>query len=650
MARPPGESPFRAPIMRSESLPPPGTDDGTFERELLGFCVTALLDRRAQLVANETRTWWAGRLAMSKSHMSKMVETPSAGFIDRFDLALTEMASISPVHPNAATGRRLSPLLSDFYADLRPAERRDASRTVLKWFARYQPSISPQLRDVLFRSEVALERCSMLERSGAAEYDDLVRQSIRELLTVVSGPYGASLIAHQQCAEIGLRVPTAFFDALEETLERSPLGFRVLRTLDRFVQLWRAPGADPNLPRKQAVDLRLAPLLRRLARAAENLPFLDPYPGCEWAIALARDCLQIETVDDHVDRGRERREDAGDYAYHWLQGKFADEAGSDRTRLYAAWVLVGHPSREKRSAARTALIADSTSAYLTRWARLLEQIQAAPRPTGTWNPHADALIRHEFSAELSSVHEAVSAQTEGEHYRGIREALESVIFSALVTPDGRLRRALIEAIVNAGLVGPAASALDALLGIDPDPSIGFEDPSLRETAIFLLGRLRQPSRERVRFLARIAANDPDPSVVHAAVWCLGDIWRSDQPAGEVVSALRTQALDSARPGGTRVAAAHVLAIIAHQEVHASPRTTVALEALAKIERAIDETTRNGHPLPTVSKVVRSVAGWGKSFDPSQELDPSKHLTMSGLLEGNITDQDNLGQERQAVGA
>lgn len=106
-------------------------------------------------------------------------------------------------------------------------------------------------------SEVALEKCRMLERAGGADYDDDVRESLQELMIVTSGPYGGSLISLHQCAEIGLLVPTTFLEEVEQTLNTSPLGFRMLRTLDRFVRLWQAPGPAHSRQRQQGVEVHL---------------------------------------------------------------------------------------------------------------------------------------------------------------------------------------------------------------------------------------------------------------------------------------------------------------------------------------------------------------------------------------------------------
>lgn len=84
MARPIGESTFKAPVARPWAAESEGGDE--FERSLLGFCVGSILDQR--VAGGENRTYWAGRLGLSKSHISKMTESPTPAFIERFVLEL----------------------------------------------------------------------------------------------------------------------------------------------------------------------------------------------------------------------------------------------------------------------------------------------------------------------------------------------------------------------------------------------------------------------------------------------------------------------------------------------------------------------------------------------------------------------------------
>lgn len=654
MARPAAESTFRAPLARREVLSE--THDDGFERELMGFCVTAILDQRS--VYGESRVLWAERLRLSKSHISKMTESPTPAFIELFDLALSQQAAPgSPVVALPASGgERLHPLLSEFYTELRPAYRgSDRSSSVIRWFARYRPRVSRQLADVLYESAVADERCRMLERGGYADQDVQVREAIRKLLLVVSGPYGASVIAHRQCTELGLHVPLAFFDELEETLDSSPLGFRVLRTLVRFVRLWRADGVT-NLEHRHVVDAQLVQLLGKLPAATAAGSFVDPYPGSEWAVGLARECLKLDVPadGDGLSRG-----DLFVEAMQWLFETLEDRRVSDRGRLYAAWVIWCHADAAQRDRVQEYVSSRDASPYLRKWAPLLAvagdqyavsspfaAASAAESPAGSPLLEFGGRVLESFADEVALVDLAVREHTEHDaKYNGIREALVSVLVSALLTPDGRIRRALIEAIVNARLVDPASNILAALLGLDGGENSGeavLKDPALVETAIFLHGRLRRPKdARRVEWLIEQAVEGSDDQVRHAAVWSIGDIWSWDLPAQTVIVPLERLAVGPDLPVQIRLAAANVLAIIAHQQAHrpddADPLAVDedARAALTRVFAAQDDMSMPG------SELVRAICFWGTTFDRDGLLETRNLLTLSGILDGVVLEKHDL---------
>lgn len=651
MARPSADSQFRAPIARPE--PNDDIEDTSFERALLGFCVSSLLDQMAAL--GETRASWADRLELSKSHISKMAEAPTKPFLAQFDLALS-------VSGRVKDGERLNPLLSDYAAELLPGDRHEGAGLVLRWLARYRPEISPELKAVLLDSEVALDRCRLLGRRGRPDYDDFVRDSIRNLLLVVSGPYRGSVISHFQCAELGLHVPEAFFDELDETLNRSPLGFRVLRTVDRLVRRRRSLGADRSIQGRQVLDAHLTKLLRRIARASSAGTFIDPYPGSEWAIALARECLRLGGPELTA------------VATQWLFEIAENHETSDRARLYAAWVVAAHGSNDERARAVEVLADEGASSYLNAWSSLVGHgtsllgVNQMYDDVDTYAGAVDGFekdVRSQFGQTYALIVDKVDEFTGTPSYTGVREALVSLIFSALITPDGRIRRALIEGVANAGLVTPTANVLASLLDIDASempetPTLA--ESALRETAIFLLGRLRQPSpppsngttdpMQRLLNLLILASDDPDHGVRHAAVWAIGDLWKKGLDPVPVSKELGDIVLKGQQPLPTRLAATNVIAVMAHEELHDvvnQPLPDQGSRASAKKKRLpgpaemklreIFEAEKDGEK-PGAS-VIRAVCAWATWFGPNRGFTTEHLLTLDGLLDGNVTEQDNL---------
>jgi len=295
---------------------------------------------------------------------------------------------------------------------------------------------------------------------------------------------------------------------------------------------------------------------------------------------------------------------------------------------------------------------------LTRWAPLLDLgWRTYGEPNETEEARAsverfEALVREEFAGDALRVDQAVESEMGGASYAGLTRALSSLLFAALVTPDGRLRRAMIEGVANAGLVAPAADILSALLGIDADSrqdDLVLVDDGLRETAIFLLGRLRQPKNsDRVAGLRELAMSSSSGAVKHAAVWAIGDLWKQDLNVDVALQPLASIATGDS-PWVTRVAAAHVLAIMAHQEAHQSERKPDVPE-FHRVSETLNAVLAHwaGDPSPG-AHVVRAISLWGTRFDPKGGFDVKREQTLSGVLEGNVTEQYDFGRQQHAVG-
>jgi hypothetical protein len=570
-----------------------------FEQQLMGFCVAAQLDQR-----DETRSWWAERLGLSKSHVSKMTVEPSVAFVEQFDLALAAEA-----HENER--RRLGPKLSDFYADIRPNEHSENSQPVLEWLARRSQLLDRSaVTWTLLESEVALKRCELLGRTGMADRDSLVGAAMDHLLALASGPYGGALIAHQQSAELGLRAPRAFFGALSKHFDTSPVGFRLLRTLDRFVNVWRGLGTDPNSTRQHEVDVGLARLLLRLGRASSGSPYLDPYPGAEWSITLARDCLRT---------GQESK-----LARDWLAATYENKTSSDRARLYAAWVSVEHPGDDGSDAVLRSL-RSSRSSLLSRWADLFGRHKelAELKPEDR-----QVQVEEVFDHERLMVHEAIRAcVTDEDRWGGVKDALDKLVFAVLVTPDSRTRRALIESVVTANLVTPT---VPVLLNLYYQAELV---PGIRETVIFFLSRMREPSSEVTDVFLKASAHR-DRNVAHTALWGLGDIsWPGSELAVDPVVEVLVEAAttDSASEQGarTRIAAAHALAVISSST---GKEMRKALSEVAQAQKA-----------DAPGRTVTGLCKWAEQLQakPVDALVDPTQLGLKGLLQGDVADGDDF---------
>jgi hypothetical protein len=527
MPKRPDSCEFVAPLVRQEGVA------ARFEPQLMGFVVTCQVE-----LSGRSRRWWAERLDISPSTMSKMAAEPSVGFVEHLDLALAEES------PN----QRLPAKLSDLYSDIRVT---GAAPSVVDWLAMDAgqssgSSTRAHVGERLLSSEVALKRCQLRLRAHEVDDDVVVRRSVQQLLTLASGPYGASVMAHQRVAEFGMLVPALFFDVLTEHFDRSPAGFRLLRTLDRFVNVWRLREEDADLVRlgRSRVDLRLTRLLRVLAKAALADRVSEPYPGREWSISLARNCLR---------NGHE-----SELALDWLAHELRRDRTCDRAKLYAAYGLVEH-GRPSDYDEVVAVLGGSSSDFLATWAALLVKYR-------TFSAIPPQVIVESFCAEIELVRAAVGKSTPI-RLSNIQATFASVLAAAILTPDGRLRRNLIESVVAAGMVGPAVLAL-----VEVYPSL--EPVGVRESVLFLLSRLRQPDPGVVNLLHTEALSG-DEALAQIGLWGLGDLYnrRSHGTFADGIDTLLDAASGDSPQWSqeAQIAAAHALAVIAHD----SPDDVVA---------------------------------------------------------------------------
>ncbi len=581
----PDKADFRAPMVLFDN------DDQRFAQRLMGFVVAGQLDQHPM-----SRRWWAAHLDVAPSTITKMTEEPSGALVAKLDLALLAQRS----------DQRLLPRLSDLYTDIQPSNARD--KGLLEWLARQPVSVEelptrrPRVAEQLLRSELALKRCEVFYESGDIDVDPIVEEALRRLLVLASGPYGASNVAHHQCAQLGAEVPDLFFRLLEQHFDRSPVAFRLLRTLDRFVNVWASRESDPRSMRqgRERVDRSLSSLLNRLGHAAQHGRIVDPYPGSEWAITLVRDFLRL-----HPD---------SDTATEWLANACCDERASARERSYAAFTIAARSATASAPSAALDSLRQSSSSVLRRWADLLDGTDLQRLPP----IDRQSAMEQPFQVEKEIVSSAI-ASTWPAALDGIRSSMHQLVFASLVTADGRLRRNLIEAVVAAGLVTPSVPVLRRIWDT-------CDDNSVREAVIFFLSRLREPSEHLIELFME-AAQDDDRAVSHAAVWGLGDLFKPGQehayqaPVKLLDDIVSNGSMASISDAKIRIAAAHARAIIEKDWQGDLPHNMRPIE--------------NGVASP-LEQSVRALSKWGQLLAARKStedpfIDPTA-LGLTGLLE------------------
>jgi hypothetical protein len=503
---------------------------------LMGFCVAAHLAS-----TTVTRAEWAERLDVSRGHLTAMAVTPTRSFVAIMDQALSELDS----------PQRLRPRLSGYHAEVSVDVEPDSPE---HWLATYFELLDRQpwpIVDSLLRSEVVAARGRNPRPGDTLERSHAVYSSVHELLTIASGPYGGSLLATRRAAELGLLVPRPFFDLIEAHLFHSPVGFRVLRTLERFAQVWGKPSEQvvANNARNAAIEERLQHLLLRLAGAGNGESYVDPYPGGEWGVALAGERLSMRS--------------ANKAAHDWTRKVTLNVEKNLRERLYAAWTSLGHHKHRAIPMELVGALEEADSEMLRTWAVMLRipLRDSAHQDRRFSEKYSDpklmtAVAQNKYLLDLRSV---VGRLTDASSASStISEALSSILFSVLATPNGRLRRFLIEAITSAGQVRPA---IEILLGV----SHSFDDPFIQEAIVFCLSRFREPADEVIAHLLQEAVSC-DKRIRQSAFWALGDV-SSNTPSLQqpkifdlLVSAAIPARLDTTQDVLVSKAAAYSLAI------------------------------------------------------------------------------------------
>lgn len=570
MAAPISENKFVAPITSFS------TEVNGSAQSLMSFCVSARLAS-----SGWTRAEWAAKLVIKPSYLSAMASLPTDAFIANFD----RMA------PPQSGGQRLTPLLSGPYAEVSSDNgRSDAEGWLSIYFdllgRQNYPIVAP-----LLRSEVVIARCRHPREGDALRFDPRSSSALEALMTIASGPYGGSLLAMQRCAELGQLIPEPFFDCIESHLNNSPVGFRLLRTLDRFVRSSLDGKSHIDSEHGQIVEMGLRRLLMSLIMRKDHSSFLDPYPGGEWGISLAHERLKI--------RNRDR------YALSWSKQTAADRSRSPRERLYASWVYFNF---SRRYQSMRGVLDSPDSRVVQHWQSILDSL--VNKGQSICESFPDVAVRERafsnavrgdayFEAIRSTI---IKSVTSSDVHKSLHDAFSSIIHSILITPNGRLRRSLIESI-------PAASLVLEAIPIFMDVYNEFDDPFVRETILFCMGRFREPSPQVVETLLA-AASSHQSDLARTGLWAIGDVLPNDVRFVHLLTtfaeSLRAGALGELVGGREnarlRIAAAHSLAISA--SYFDSPLPGELLESIG-----IELTESSS----TIDQNILGLTNWGLSL-------------------------------------
>lgn len=412
--------------------------------------------------------------------------------------------------------------------------RQDTPNTMLaRWHADLCEAGPHNSAEALVIGEAFLELLRAVRRPEAAtaiwtQHADDATRTVRAQVAVATRPTNRGATpAIRTAALLGHRV----FDAVDEHLARSAVGFRATRIVTRVLYLARThpPAWWPDNGRTE-ID-RAWKTLEFIAGHADHpdeiqrLP--DPYPARSFFVEALREAVKTARVME--DPVREAR------ALTLLRERFENHSGTrpTRERMYAAYCLFElEPGQRSQLTARLSSWGNQhpDERAWTYLASMFEHLQDRPleqlliEDVGAWSrsahrpPELDVVLRHRATAGRTDDPDVLPFLDRLPV--AVQQGTRRLIRYAQLSPDGTMRRRACETLREAGVTTEAAGIVAETVA---DP---LAPRWLREHSAFILGVLADPIALPV---LHAAAGDPDldATIRHAALWALGDVQSRD---------------------------------------------------------------------------------------------------------------------------
>lgn len=466
----------------------------------------------------------------------------------------------------------------------------DAVRVPAGWFNGLAERPPENATEVFVRSHAlrsllaATDRASTYKILRGLDLEDRAKATVGYLLDVAGGPphlgQQAVRIVADLAASAAGEVQQLILDQVNDFIETSPVGFRVVRVLGRILYLQRS-AKDPD----QELLQRVGQILNRIYLEEERVvagvaEARDPYPARS---------LFVEALRFAPDR-------AEDPDWSWttraLLARTAPTCPT-RERAYAAYVLFNREKDEARQVMEEFRCSDDEG--LTYAAAFLDMLfkrhdltddELRLRYPYPW-PHDR---REHGIVEVATFLLATVGDQEVPH--AVKKGLRELLRGALLTIDGTTRRRICESIQAAGLGRSAVKGLEAVIANDKSPRW------LVEHAAFIIGYLQTGYADGAGYaidvLSPLAADRSQASAVrHAALWGIGDIVGSvgnSEHEHRIAPLLARCSEREESDINVRRAAAYTAAILTRRSTIAKRRAGAAvsrvLASLAKDEDAL----------------------------------------------------------------
>lgn len=397
----------------------------------------------------------------------------------------------------------------------------DAVRVPAGWFKGLAERTPENTTEVFVRGHAlqsllaATDRRNTYKILKGLDLEERAKATVGYLLEVAGGPphtgqQAVRIVADLAASAFG-EVQQLILDQVEDFIQASPVGFRVVRVLGRILYLQRAVS-DPD----QELLHRVGQILNRIYLEEEEVVAgvaqqRDPYPARS---------LFVEALRFAPDR-------ADDPDWSWITRAIlarTEPTSPTRERVYAAYVLF---NRDKNDEARQVVeeFRRSDDEGVTYAAAFLDMLFKRRELTADeiklHYPYPWPHDRREHGiVEVATYLLATVSDQEVPH--AVKTGLRELLRGALLTIDGTTRRRICESIQAAGLGRSAVKGLEAVIANDKSPRW------LVEHAAFITGYLQTGYRDGADYaidvLSPLAADRSQASAVrHAALWGIGDI-------------------------------------------------------------------------------------------------------------------------------
>ena len=483
-----------------------------------------------------------------RTQRQKLAALSLVGLVSRLNMSLENLEVQAPARWLEAlhqldTDRENSGLVR---ADDKPPGPTDSAKSHLS------------AEEIYMRAEALVSRVKNLHRpaqvqevvlqlEGQYEFE---RRYIDPLIRLALTPPGKGVEAITTLARIGLPALSTVTEHIHQ-----PWGFRLYRVLGYAVHGARGGGEltdGRSTSTPTTLDLSVIRLALDVIKEADAQVragnAIDIYPGRCLQLDLVKEISSTRVRNDQRESVFMVDEEAG-FIVDLLECRLEDERRPSRERCYAAWLL--HHLSTDPAWSDAGISWDQIASRSFGSAGLDWAIDSM----GAWGRHASWSLSNELVETLQDIIEPVIERhatppdrpgeqaTRGEVAQHVQPAVVNHLIQALVTPNGRWRRQVSDALRASAMQTAVGDALSDVLRSTKVPDW------VKDRACFVLGFVQCSEPSTIAALIdfgseHLDADTPDSiEAAHAAILAVADILGLSQAPPSAEPDLRARAVE-----------------------------------------------------------------------------------------------------------